>query len=63
MRRTVRKPFELDRLRDVLPVLVAAFVASHTYRRAERWDTGGDIAELYDAAAAWWSAGCCRSPR
>jgi hypothetical protein len=41
--------FRLDRLRDVLPALVRAFVASHTYARAERWDSGGDIVELYDA--------------
>lgn len=36
--------FAIDRLRDVLPALVTAFVASHTYRPAD-----GDIVELYDA--------------
>ena len=36
--------FALDLLRDVLPALVTAFVASHTYRPAD-----GDIVELYYA--------------
>ena len=41
--------FTVDRLRAVLPALVRAFVASHTYARAERWDSGRDVVELYDA--------------
>ncbi len=41
--------FAIDRLRAVLPALVGAFVASHTYSTAERWDSGGDVVELYDA--------------
>ena len=40
--------FGLDRLGEVLPALVRAFVASHTYARAERWDSGRDVVELYD---------------
>ncbi len=39
----------LDRLREVLPALVTAFVAAHTYARGERWDAGNDVVELYDA--------------
>lgn len=41
--------FTVGRLRDVLPALVRAFVASHTYAKAERWDSGRDVVELYDA--------------
>ena len=40
--------FGLDRLAQVLPALVRAFVAAHTYARAERWDSGRDVVELYD---------------
>ena len=40
--------FGLDRLGEVMPALVRAFVASHTYARAERWDSGRDVVELYD---------------
>jgi len=40
--------FGLDRLGEVLPALVRAFVASHAYARAERWDSGRDVVELYD---------------
>jgi hypothetical protein len=40
--------FTLDRLRAVLPALVRAFIAGHTYALGERWDTGGDVVELYD---------------
>ncbi len=41
--------FTFERLRQVLPALVRAFVASHIYSRVERWDTGADVVELYDA--------------
>lgn len=41
--------FDLDRLREVLPALVCAFVASHSYATAERWDSGRDVVELYNA--------------
>jgi hypothetical protein len=40
--------FGLDPLHGVLPALVRAFVASHTYAKAERWDSGRDVVELYD---------------
>lgn len=40
--------FAIDRLRAVLPALVPAFIASHTYRRAERWDSGSGVVELFD---------------
>ena len=40
--------FGLDRLGEVLPALVRAFVASHTYAKAEPWDSGRDVVELYD---------------
>lgn len=40
--------FSIERLRAVLPALVRAFVASHTYSRSERWDGGSDVVELYD---------------
>jgi hypothetical protein len=41
--------FAVERLRAVLPALVRAFVASHTYSRSERWDSGSDVVELHDA--------------
>lgn len=40
--------FGLERLGEVLPALIRAFVASHVYGRAERWDSGRDVVELYD---------------
>lgn len=40
--------FGLDRLGEVLPALVRAFVASHAYARVERWGGGRDVVELHD---------------
>ena len=40
--------FGIERLRDVLPALVRAFVFSHTYSRSERAG-GNDAVDLFDA--------------
>jgi hypothetical protein len=40
--------FGIERLRDVLPALVRAFVFSHTYARSER-DGGNDAVDIFDA--------------
>jgi hypothetical protein len=41
--------FCFNRLREVLPALVTAFVAAYTYSRGEGWGTSNDVVELYDA--------------
>lgn len=41
--------FSLDALRGVMPALVLAFVAAHTYSRDERSGGGGEVIDLYDA--------------
>lgn len=41
--------FSVERLREVLPALVVAFVASHTYELQERREGDGDVINLYDA--------------
>lgn len=38
----------VERLREVFGAMVCAFIASHTYAPAERWDGGKDIVELFD---------------
>lgn len=40
--------FALDRLRTVLPALVTAFVAAHTYTRAHPGDNAGQVIDLHD---------------
>lgn len=39
---------DLDRLRTIFPALVVAFVAGHTYARADPGENGGDCIDLYD---------------
>ena len=41
--------FTLERLGEVLPALVTAFLASHTYASEERREGGGDVIDLHDA--------------
>lgn len=41
--------FTLARLGTVLPALVTAFVAAHTYGRPEQGDNLNEVVELYDA--------------
>ena len=45
--------FGLDRLGEVLPALVRAFVASHTYAKVEGWDSDPDVVEIYDTGCGW----------
>ena len=40
--------FALDQLRTVLPALVTAFIASHTYTRSDQSNSSGPCIDLHD---------------